>query len=286
MNFRYYETLPDKSKDYILPLIEQIVPKLSNNEINIFFEDSKKNSSTKTTKTKSKTTNGFVSLEMNSNDDADLTKLSSNQLKKIYQIFISREDNNKLAIKWRFYNFLKYNRDFDIKNIQLYRENTLEQVIDFIIETDEDEKIIVCCFDILDLKTYTMASSSLVDFLQKLKFIPNRVIFAANKSYRNIPINNPIDIDKNNIIPELWIEFIEVDCPFRGEDLIIVENSDLKIAGFNFTSIKDLLDYVFKFSKKGQISIFKEIDYLLKDNNDTNYQPEIELIWKGIMVKK
>ncbi|GAG77556.1 unnamed protein product, partial [marine sediment metagenome] len=39
---------------------------------------------------------------------------------------------------------------------------------------------------------------------------------------------------------------------------------------------------IFKHSKGGQISIFKQLDFYTEVSED---DPEVELIWKGIMVK-
>ena len=111
---------------------------------------------------------------------------------------------------------------------------------------------------------------------------PERIIIAANKSFRNIPIDKNIKIKDAEIEPELWIEWIEQGCPFNGEDLLILNNNELELAGFNFISLQDLLDYVYEFSEYEQISIFRQQGYF--SENPTNFQ-NVELIWKGIMLK-
>jgi len=61
-----------------------------------------------------------------------------------------------------------------------------------------------------------------------------------------------------------------------------MENTDLKLAGFNFTSLQDLLDYIYEFSEGGQISIIRQIDFF---SENLKQELETELIWKGIIIK-
>ncbi|MCK4371206.1 MAG: hypothetical protein KAW03_09075, partial [Candidatus Lokiarchaeota archaeon] len=108
------------------------------------------------------------------------------------------------------------------------------------------------------------------------------IIFAIGKSFRNIPIDVPVKIISKELSPELWVEWIEENRTFNNEDLIIVNDSELKLAGFNFTSTDDMLNYVFKHTKGGQISVYRQIDFFTEVNEE---EPEVELIWKGIMLK-
>ena len=108
------------------------------------------------------------------------------------------------------------------------------------------------------------------------------LVCPAGKSFRNIPIDESIKIGNTEIIPELWIEWIEENLSFGREDLLIINNSELKLAGFNFTSSEDLLNYVYQNSKGGQISIFKQSDFFTEASDDNS---EIKLVWKGIMMK-
>jgi hypothetical protein len=84
-------------------------------------------------------------------------------------------------------------------------------------------------------------------------------------------------------MPELWVELIDDRCPFDGIDLLIVDNTDLNLAGFNFTKMDDLLDYIYQNSDGGQVSIIKQPGFFSEFTQD---ESEKELIWKGIMLKK
>jgi hypothetical protein len=210
----------------------------------------------------------------------DVKSLKAAQLKSLYQIFISREDNSKFAVKWRFYQYFKYVQGFIIENFQV---NVSKDNLDFVIEMEEDELTYIVCYDILDLNNFNSGVQAIKKYSEKTGKVPNRVIFAAYKTYRNIPLEKDLDINDLEIASEIWVEWNDEDRPFNGEDLLLVGNSELKIAGFNFTSIDDLLDYVYEYSDGGQMSIFVQLNYFSEVSSE---EQEVELIWKGIMLKE
>jgi hypothetical protein len=283
MKLQFYETMQDKSKEYLTYLIDQILPKFTIGEFKYFLEDITNKTTVKTTGTKASKAQQkvvFVNIGDDAGKFADLSKLDEKHRKILFQTFISTEKNDKIAVKWRFYQYLKYHLGLNIKTVQFNR--TSNHFIDFIIETDEKEKILVSCHDILDLNNFNEILNKIADFVKKENFIPDRLIFSACKSFRNIPIEEPFKIGNKEITPELWIEWIEENIPFNKEDLLIINNSELKLAGFNFTSTEDLLNFVYKNSNGGQISIFKQSDFFTETSDN---ESEIELVWKGIMIK-
>lgn len=280
MKLQFYEAMDDKSKEYLTYLIEQIQPKFTNSELKIFLEEIDKKPVNKSKS--SKPIDEYVKIGDDIAKFADLSKLTIEQLKIFFQIFISRENNEIRAVKWRFYQFIKYMSNFNKKSVKININSDQNRFLDFIIDTTDKENIFVFCYDILELNDYEKVISKLNDFVKNQNLIPDRIIFAVNKSFRNIPIDIPIKIMDNEIIPELWIEWTEENHPFNKEDLLIVNNSEFKVAGFNFTSTDDLLKFVFKQSNGGQISIYKQLEFFTEVAED---EPEVELIWKGIMLK-
>ncbi|MFW9939963.1 MAG: hypothetical protein ACFFFT_02905 [Candidatus Thorarchaeota archaeon] len=283
MKLQFYETMQDKSKEYLTYLIDQILPKFTIGEFKCFLEDIKnktidKSKGTKASKTQQKV--DFANIGDDVGKFADLSKLDEKHRKILFKTFISAENNDKIAVKWRFYQYLKYHIGLNIKVVQINKASN--HFIDFIIETDEKEKIFVSCHDILDLDNFNEILNKIAEFVKKENLIPDRLIFSACKSFRNIPIEQPFKIGNTEISPELWIEWIEENIPFSKEDLLIVDNSELKLAGFNFTSTEDLLNFVYKNSDGGQISIFKQSDFFTETSDN---EVEIELVWKGIMIK-
>ncbi len=283
MNLQFYETMDDKSKEYLLYLIEQILPKFTKSELEVYLEDIAITPIKKGKSSKSKAIKGYVTIGQDTGKAADLSKLNLEQLKSLFQVFISREKNDKIAVKWRFYQYLKYMADLSIKSIQVNRDPNPDRQIDFIIETNENEVIIALCQDILELSNYNKAINEITGFSKKENTIPDKVIFATSKSFRNIPLDTPIKILNKELLPILWIEWVDENHRFKKEDLLIVNDSELKVAGFNFSSMDDMLNYIYKFSDGGQVSIFRQLDFFTEVSDD---EPEVEIIWKGIMLKQ
>jgi len=279
MKLQFYETMYDKSKEYLSYLSEQILPQFTDSELKFFLEDIIE---TKTTGKKKAKSEDFDKIGDDIGKLADLSKLKPEELKSLFQVFISREISDRNSVKWRFYQYLKYMSDLRLKSVKINRDQNPDRLIDFIIETEEKNILFVLCYDMLELNDYDKALKEMNEFSKKQNLLPDRIVFATNKSFRNIPLDTSIKVGNTEVKPELWVEWVEENCPFNREDLLLVNNSDLKLAGFNFTSIDDLLKYVFKYSKGGQISIYKQIDFYTEVSDD---QPEAELIWKGIMLK-
>ncbi len=283
MNFQYYDLLQDKSKKRVLFLLEHINPKLTSKELEVLMSNLINKSSKVQKSLKSKVDEKFVSFSKTDEKFADLTKLKPDQLEVLYKIFISREDTSRLALKWRFYQYYKYIQSLKIKSVEINPTTEENQPIDLLFETEENQVIIVLCFDVLDLKKYNASLPKIEEYANKRK-VPNQIIFATNKSYRNIPIDIPLKINDVEIEPELKVEWMDENQPFNGEDLIIVNNNEVKVAGFNYSGIDDLLEFVYKTSSKGQVSIYKQTDFFSEVIDEI--EPNLDMIWKGIMIKK
>ncbi|MFW9822074.1 MAG: hypothetical protein ACFFE4_04020 [Candidatus Thorarchaeota archaeon] len=281
MNLQYYETLGDKSKEYLLYLIEQIQPNFTKSELDLILADLESNTDEDVKKSKSRP-KSFVDIGTDVDKKVDLSKLTAEQFKTLFKIFISREENSKKAVKWRFYQNLKYMSELNVKSIKYNQAHDPEGTIDFIIKTANNEVYLASCHDILELSNYDKVIAEVTNYAKKENLLPDHIIFAANKSFRNIPLDSPIKIVSKELFPTLMIEYTEENRQFKREDLLIVNDSELKMAGFNFFSTDDLLNYIYKHSKGGQISIFRQLDFFTGVNDEN---PEVELFWKGIMIK-
>ncbi len=283
MNLQFYETMDDKSKEYLLYLIDQIQPQFTEGEMRIFLKDISAKPLERSKGAKSKMSSGYVEIGNDVGKSADLSKLNEEQLKIIFQVFISREKNDRLAIKWRFYQYLKYMLELNTKLIEVNLDPRPDHFIDFIIHTEDNQVFLALCNDILELNNYSKACKEVINYAKKENLLPDRVMFITSKSFRNIPLDTPIKIVSKEIKPELFVEWVEENRRFKREDLLLVNDSTLKLAGFNFGSTEDLLNYVYKYTTGGQISIFRQLEFFTEVSDD---DPEVELIWKGIMLKQ
>ncbi|MFX0101055.1 MAG: hypothetical protein ACFFCS_15885 [Candidatus Hodarchaeota archaeon] len=282
MNFQYYDTLQNQSKEYLLQLMENFVPTLTKSELMVFLNDVSSKPSNNMKGIQAGKCKGFIEIGNDQSGSADFNNLTKTELKNIYQVFISRERNDNIAIKWRFYQNLRINRDLEVAEIQIKQVGAPEDSVNMVITTEDGESLLVLCHNIIEKVKYEKSIENLHKFV-KSEFIPNRVIFAVHKAHRNIPLEQELKFERVTVFPELWIEWEDIDRPYGGEDLIIVGEDELSFGGFNFTSLDELLDYVFTKTNGGQIRIFKELDYFAEG---FHADMERELIWKGIMLKK
>jgi len=285
MNFQYYKTLMDKSEENLFFLIEKIEPEPLKEELGLFLDGIKLG---KIKKEKiSPINDNYIKISLSSKNYADLSKLNSEQLKELYETFISREKNDKKAIKWRFFRFLKVQKDIPIKSIHVKTETNEEDAVDIILEIKDSKIFFINCSYILEKEYYYSLIEKIVNFYDKTDLEPDKLVFSAHKTYRDIPIQEEIKVENLNfkVDKELWVEWTDLEKPFNGEDLLIVlsnDKKDLEVAGFNFSSVQTLLDFVFKYSNGGQIAIYKQPGFFSPKGEEN---PQIELIWKGIMLK-
>ncbi len=280
MNFQFYESLRDKSGKYLSYICSYIEPKFTTSELNLFLQDiSKKLAPLKKANIENSMKN-YIDIGEDTDNIGDISILNPDQLKILFQIFISREINSKLAVKWRFYQFLKYFPNLIIESVKV---SQIEQFLDIIVESEDSKYVLIACVDMLDIDKYNLVLTEIKEIAIKNNMIVQKIIVSANKMYRNIPIEGTVEINGENIIPEIWLECVE-ESPFNGEDLVIINNNEVELAGFNFISMQDLLNYTYEMVEGGQISIFKQPGFFL-DKEDIQEEPQIELIWKGIMVK-
>lgn len=283
MNFQYYKTLLDKSEETLFDLIEEIIPNPLEKELALFLDGISIKSIKKDNKSPLDST--FIKLNLGNEKDADLSKLSKDQLKELYETFISKEKNDKKAIKWRFFKFLKTQKDIQLKSLHIRTDTKKDDVVDFVLKDVNNRYFFINCNYILDKEYYFNTSEKIAKFSKKIGKVPDKVIFSAFKTYRDIPINDKFIIQGQDIENELWVEWNELEKPFNGEDLLIVlinKEKETEVAGFNFSSIQNLLDYIYKYSDGGQIAIYKQQGFFSESfEGDT----QIELIWKGIMLK-
>ena len=221
-------------------------------------------------------------MEHDVNAGDDYSFLKEDELQEIYKVFISKETGSEVAVKWRLYQFLMVSRQFDIQSAQVNQFVESEEDVDFIIEDHNHNIVLFIVFGILDSDKFNTALTNISNFVKSHEIDPDRIIFVASKSYRNIPLKNPIELGEKAIEPELWVEWSDNEIPFNSEDLLIVNNNELTIAGFNFSRMTDLLDYIYRYSSGGEITIYRKRGFFSENIKEP---PKPDLIWKGVMMK-
>jgi len=146
MNFQYYENLADKSKDRLIYLLNYIAPKIGASELSMLLKN------IETNKKKGKSKQNFIETRIDE-EPADFTKLSEKQIEILFKIFISRELNDRTAVRWRFLQNFKYIKDFLINTLEINENIDSEDVIDIIIKTKERIRYGEVSFPFLGIKT-------------------------------------------------------------------------------------------------------------------------------------
>ncbi|MHA1313857.1 MAG: hypothetical protein ACTSSI_17800 [Candidatus Helarchaeota archaeon] len=289
MNFQFFDTLLDKSRERLAYLIEQIQPHLTKADLPILLENissgKSKGKSSQKSETKKKTgkgIKGFIPLNFDDTQKAEFSYLTERKLQQIYKLFISREENTRLAVRWRFYQYLKISRYWDIGSIFVNESAEQDNIVDFIIENKDGSTVLVSCFGILELNEFKKLITSLGHFTKSYSLKPDKIVLAAHKTYRNIPLNQELTINGNLLEPELWLEWIDHDRPFNHEDLLIVNENDLAVAAFNFNGMYDFLEFVYKNSEGGRIIVYRQPEFFSESEKE---KPGIEPIWRGIITK-
>ncbi|MGV9206075.1 MAG: hypothetical protein ACOC44_18870 [Promethearchaeia archaeon] len=225
----------------------------------------------------------FVIFQSNNNagKKGDISDLNSKQMEKLYKIFVSKEINDKIAVKWRFYQYLKYSRDLEVKSILINYD--IKNEIDFIVKASKGRMYFISCQSTIKSKDYQNLLEKMLEFSENEDLVPDKFILATNKTYRTIDLKDTLEIGEKNVDTEVWVEWFDVDKKFNGDDLLIINDKDyMTVAGFNFTQMKDFLDYVYTFTRGGQMSLYRQPGFFSEQDHSKN---KLILIWKGIMIK-
>ena len=89
MNFQYYETLLDKTKKNLQYFLDQVKPAFTKKELQTILKDINNEALGKNEK--STLAKGYIKIDANTKNLADFSRFTTDQLKNLYQIFISKE---------------------------------------------------------------------------------------------------------------------------------------------------------------------------------------------------
>ncbi len=223
-----------------------------------------------------------------SRKEKDITALDNSVKKLLYEVFVSRSLPSKFALKCRLNRGLSYFKtwaDFKVKDIGM---KIGDITIDIVLENSTDKSLLWVFFiEVMEEKFLKELRQKCMDSKKgTITNVPNKILIISSLSYRDISIDEPISLRskegaKFDEIPiELWIEEKNPNRPFRDEDLLLID--DIELAGFNFSSLDDLLDAIKQLRGKGQYQVFKVPNYFSKKTR-VGSPMEKELIWKGIL---
>jgi len=218
----------------------------------------------------------------------DIDELDEKIKKILYEVFVSRTLASKFAVKYRFLNFMKYAQTWS--QFELVDEEGLfgELHVDLILRDPQDKSLVWVLFnEIMSDKILHNFRSICAEVRGgKASEVAAKIVFVSAKSYREIPMDDPITIkiagnqDQTWSAPfEIWIEEKNPERPFTDNDLLIVR--DAEFAGFNFSSINDLVDVIKSSFGDGQYEILRVPNFFGQKSGTKTFDTEV--IWKGII---
>ncbi len=211
--------------------------------------------------------------------------------KVLYEVFVSHTLTSQFALKYRFLNFMKYAQVWN--KFEIVEEDGLfgELHVNLVLRDPKDKALTWVFFQEI------MNEKVLRDFRKtcagvrgaKETEVASKIAFICGKSSREITVDDPITLKIAGIqnrswsIPfEIWIEDKNTERPFNDDDLLVIR--DAEFAGFNFSSINDLLDVVKSTFGDGQYEITRVPSFF--GQSYSNKSQEKEVIWKGIIFPK
>ncbi|MHA1729002.1 MAG: hypothetical protein ACTSWY_09745 [Promethearchaeota archaeon] len=209
-------------------------------------------------------------------EDFSLEELSIEKKEILEKVYVTKEMNNRTAIKARFLQYMEYSSHFFEYNIIKTFNHTDEDKISIILRHKNLYKNIGIIFiSIMNKK----ALNQIIKNLNAEKIIDKNgknvqisgLFLVCNKLERTFAKNlEYIELESHRIDLSFFIEFLDTNRPFENDDFLIID--DLKLNGFNFGALDDVLSVIKKVKGKGKYIVWKE-DHSGKRKN----------IWEGII---
>jgi hypothetical protein len=256
-----------KSKSIRTNFLEEVYPPLTKEKVNDFLSEYGKPTEFQIAKNST-----F------SNIPKDLENL-------LTQVFIKKNIKNLAAIKARFAQYFEYSDFFSKYEILEKNKKSKNIKIDWILKnTSTEEFTWIISTEILDQTELTRIKNSLIGLYkdneeknkkQNQMFENLKDIYLiCGKIDRKITDESEfLEINSHQIIISYFFEYSDPNRLFEDEDLIIVD--ELKIRGFNFNSLEDILSLIKKIKGKGNYTVIKENKIGIR-----------KIIWQGFIFPK
>jgi hypothetical protein len=247
-----------QSLQYEEDYIQEIFPPLTKEKIERFFKEFREEADFK--------------LESDKLED-----LPESKKKVIYQTYVAKSLKTKDALKARFYQSLECFDDF--KNIEILEEKIeiKGDIVDLLLD-DKDSGNTVCCFiiELLDRNELNRVKKIVSDYIELAEnggdlYDIDEIYLICGRIDRKIGNDIEfINLNGKKLSINCYLEYFDFNRPFNDEDLIIIE--DMKIYGFNFGSIEDILSMIKKTKGKGRYMVYVETKHGVRN-----------LLWQGLI---
>lgn len=238
--------------------IHEIFPPLTKDKIEQFFKEFKED----------------LDFKLESEKLEDLPETIK---KSLYQTYVAKSLKTKAALKARFYQSLEFADEF--KNIEILEEKVAVKGsnLDIVLD-DKDSGNTIGCFiiELLDKNELNRIKKIIVDYFEVAEnggdlYDLDEIYLICGRIDRKIANEiESLDVDDKKVPISCFLEYHDSNRPFDDDDVIIIE--DLKIYGFNFGSIEDILSMLKKTKGKGRYMIYVETKHGVRN-----------LLWQGLI---
>lgn len=226
--------------------------------------------------------------------EIDLKKIKTvsdlpNKIKDLLkQVYITKTLKDHSALKARFMQFIKTQEDSEKIDL-IFLDDHEKRFCDVILKNSSKNKITACYFiEVLNQKFFKDVINQIhqhnVDIEEKRtkkgkksqnfkEKISNIALYCGKIDRKVATELERFKKENKDFTIECFLDFTSGSRPFADEDVIIID--DLEIKGFNFSSIDDILSVLKKEKGKGKYSIFRK--------NSKGFK---EILWEGLVFPK
>ena len=208
----------------------------------------------------------------------DVEKFTPDIKKILEDVYVNKNLKVRAAIKARFMQYMEFSSDFlNYRPIKEINDDGEFELTNLLRNSKLNKNIGVFIVSVMNKKELNqiiknLNDSQLVDDngakiqLDEIYLVCGRLerTFAKNLDY--------IELDSHKMKLSFLVEYLDTNRPFEDDDILIINDDDFRIQGFNFGALEDVLSVIKKKMGKGKYIIWKE-----------EHTGKRKMIWEGII---
>lgn len=200
-------------------------------------------------------------------------------IKKILEdVYVNKNLKCRAAIRARFMQYMEFSSHFlDYRPIKKIQSANEFEITNLLWNRKLDKTIGVFIVSVMNKKELNQIIKNLNDsqlfddngakiYLDEIYLVCGRLerTFAKNLDY--------IELDSHQMKLSFIVEYLDTNRPFEDDDILIINDDDFRVQGFNFGSLEDVLSVIKKNMGKGKYIVWKE-----------EHTGKRKQIWEGII---
>lgn len=196
-------------------------------------------------------------------------------------VYVNKNLKCRAAIRARFMQYMEFSSHFlDYRPIKKIQSANEFEITNLLWNRKLDKTIGVFIVSVMNKKELNQIIKNLNDsqlfddngakiYLDEIYLVCGRLerTFAKNLDY--------IELDSHQMKLSFIVEYLDTNRPFEDDDILIINDDDFRVQGFNFGSLEDVLSVIKKNMGKGKYIVWKE-----------EHTGKRKQIWEGIIYPK